>query len=168
MAEQKDDPISRIVQTLHLYHTLKPAEYESLLEKFETYNVIDDFNSILMETLGDDKLQTQSRKDFESIYNKVTTVIKDVKLEDSAIFKRNQRNRDKGTLFEDESILNVKGDELQKLKFYIDALDTIYVYFLFSYDMGCRVKEAERIGEVRSYSFYFVLSQQFESTMNKQ
>ena len=142
MAEQKDDPISRIVQTLHLYHTLKPSEYEALLEKFETYNVIDDFNSILMENLGDDKSHTQSKREFESIYNKITTVIKDAKLEDSAIFKRNQRNRDKATLFEDDSILNVKGDELQKLKFYIDALDTIYCYFLFSYDMGCRIKES--------------------------
>ena len=148
MAEQKDanDPINRIVKCLHLYHTLKPSEYHSLLEYFTTENyphLINDFNCILMNILGDDKTQQVSRKEFESIYNKVTFFIKDAQLDNSEIFKRNQRSRETTKLFEDESILNVKGDELQKLKFYIETLDTIYTYFLFSYDMGCRLKESD-------------------------
>ena len=169
MSEQKNndenDPIFRIIKCLHFYNELKPSEYHSLLQYFTKENyphLIDDFNSILMNNLGDDKSQQQSRKEFESIYKRITNFIKeDCPLKDSEIFKRCNRNRATKKLFEDDSILNVKGDELQKLKFYIETLDTIYCYFMYSYDMGCRLKDSDLEGKVNSLFFCDVHSDCF-------
>jgi len=136
---QKDKSIQNIISALKYYQTiLNNQNYDDLISEYfgENTRIIEDYSHILKKYLNNTIESNTSI--FSQIYN---IMIKEIKcdIKNCKQYSRNNRDRQK----EPKSTNDNKDDDVFRITFYTDLMDTIHCYFMHSYDIGFRLRSTE-------------------------